>query len=187
MMSNIRGVLYKNSYLKGLANSLYVYMIFLFHVLLNMLPGVLRVLFFRPFLRSCGKKVMFDHNVYIKFPWLVEIGDSVVLNRGVEIYCDYFSKATVTIGSNVRVAPNVRLHASGHEVESGEYYHKGDAINIGNNVWIGAAAIILPGVTVGEGSVVAAGSVVTKNVPDHSLVAGVPARIKRRITRDEGQ
>ena len=54
---------------------------------------------------------------------------------------------------------------------------------IGNDVWIGAGAIILEGITIGDGAVVGAGAVVTKDVPDYSIVVGVPARIikKRNI------
>ena len=46
---------------------------------------------------------------------------------------------------------------------------------------VGASATILPGVTVGEKSFVAAGSLVSKDVTDHTLVAGVPVKIIRRI------
>ena len=55
------------------------------------------------------------------------------------------------------------------------------AILIKKNAWIGAGAIILHGVTVGENSVVAAGSVVTKDVPDNTVVAGIPAKIIKNI------
>jgi acetyltransferase-like isoleucine patch superfamily enzyme len=50
------------------------------------------------------------------------------------------------------------------------------------NCWIGANSVILPGVTVGENSVVAAGSVVTKDVPADTVVAGVPARVIKKVT-----
>jgi len=50
------------------------------------------------------------------------------------------------------------------------------------NCWIGANSVILPGVTVGVNSVVAAGSVVTKDVPDDTVVAGVPARVIKKVT-----
>jgi serine acetyltransferase len=43
-------------------------------------------------------------------------------------------------------------------------------------VWIGHGAIILPGVKIGHGAVVAAGAVVSRDVPPHAIVAGVPAR-----------
>ena len=52
---------------------------------------------------------------------------------------------------------------------------------IEDDIWIGANAVILPGVTIGHHSVVAAGAVVTKDVPPHSLVAGVPAKIIKQI------
>lgn len=46
---------------------------------------------------------------------------------------------------------------------------------------IGTASILLPGVTVHEGAVVGAGSVVTKDVPPHTLVGGVPAKVIRQL------
>ncbi|PLS17876.1 hypothetical protein CVD28_09285 [Bacillus sp. M6-12] len=52
-------------------------------------------------------------------------------------------------------------------------------INVKNDVWIGAGAIILPGVKIGNGAIVGAGAVVTKDVPDYSIVIGVPAKILR--------
>ena len=55
------------------------------------------------------------------------------------------------------------------------------AVIIEDDIWIGANAVILPGVTIGHHSVVAAGAVVTKDVPPHSLVAGVPAKIIKQI------
>jgi phosphonate metabolism protein (transferase hexapeptide repeat family) len=49
-------------------------------------------------------------------------------------------------------------------------------VGIGHDVWIGHGAIVLPGVKIGHGAVIAAGAVVTKDVPPHAIVAGVPAR-----------
>ena len=50
------------------------------------------------------------------------------------------------------------------------------------NVWIGDKATILPGVTIGDGAVIAANAVVTKDVPEYSVVAGIPARVIKKVT-----
>ncbi|MGL5066191.1 MAG: gamma carbonic anhydrase family protein [Microcoleus sp.] len=50
---------------------------------------------------------------------------------------------------------------------------------------IGIGAIVLDGVRVGTGSIVAAGAVVTKDVPPHTLVAGVPAKRLRDVSQEE--
>ena len=50
---------------------------------------------------------------------------------------------------------------------------------IKDNVWIGLGATILKGVTIGEGAIIAAGAVVNKDVPPHTLVGGVPAKVIR--------
>ncbi|AYE62260.1 Maltose o-acetyltransferase [Lactobacillus helveticus] len=52
---------------------------------------------------------------------------------------------------------------------------------IKKNAWIGAKATILPGVTVGENAVVAAGAVVTKDVSANTVVAGMPAKVIKKI------
>jgi maltose O-acetyltransferase len=57
-------------------------------------------------------------------------------------------------------------------------------VRIGDDVWIGGHATILPGVTIGDGAVVAAGAVVTKDVPPYTVVAGVPARVVKKIEDD---
>ena len=54
-------------------------------------------------------------------------------------------------------------------------------VYIEDDVMIGANASIMPGVRIGTHSIVAAGAVVTKDVPPHSLVAGVPAKIIKKI------
>jgi len=58
-------------------------------------------------------------------------------------------------------------------------------VRIGRNSWIGFGACVLPGVTIGEGSIVAARAVVRSDVPPYVVVAGNPARIVRRLDRDE--
>lgn len=92
--------------------------------------------------------------------------------------------APITIGSNCDIGPNVDLVTGSHCIgTSHRRAGEGTAlpITIGDGCWIGAHSLILGGVRIGSGCVVAAGSVVTRDVPDNMLVAGVPARIKRKL------
>ena len=78
------------------------------------------------------------------------------------------------------IAENVRIQDSdGHDI-CREGYMQSKPIIIEDNVWIGLSSIVLKGVHIGEGSIVAAGAVVTRDVPPHCLVAGIPARIIKR-------
>jgi len=54
-------------------------------------------------------------------------------------------------------------------------------IVIEKGVWIASGAIILGNVNIGKHSVVMAGSIVTKDIPSHSVVAGIPAKIVRDL------
>ena len=56
-----------------------------------------------------------------------------------------------------------------------------EGITVEDDVWIGAGAIITDGVRIGRGAVIAAGAVVTADVPPHTVVGGVPARILKHI------
>lgn len=92
----------------------------------------------------------------------------------------------VTIGSHVNLAQGITVTALNHNFEDSEKRidEQGvstSAVTIEDDIWIGANAVVLPGVTIGQHSVVAAGAVVTKDVPPHSLVAGVPAKIIKQI------
>lgn len=93
----------------------------------------------------------------------------------------------VYIGNNVMIGPNTLITTVGHPLSPKArrgYMAKAAPVRIGNDVWIGGNVTILPGVTIGNNVVVAAGAVVTKDVPDNSLVGGVPARIIREIEND---
>jgi acetyltransferase-like isoleucine patch superfamily enzyme len=82
----------------------------------------------------------------------------------------------------VLIAPKVSLLSEGHpiEPENRQSLIPGH-IHIKRNAWIGAGAIILQGVTIGENSIVAAGAVVSKDVPDNTIVGGIPSKVIKNI------
>lgn len=58
-------------------------------------------------------------------------------------------------------------------------------VTVGDDVWIGSRVMILPGVKIGKGSIIGAGAVVTKDIPEYSIVGGVPAKlIRSRLKKD---
>ena len=92
----------------------------------------------------------------------------------------------VNIGHHVNLAQGITVTALNHNFEDSEKRIDEQGVSttpvvIEDDVWIGANAVILPGVRVGTHSVVAAGAVVTKEVPPHSIVAGIPAKIIKKI------
>lgn len=94
-------------------------------------------------------------------PWIITLGDNVHITDGVKF---------ITHDGGARL-----LRPKVPDVEVTK------PIVVKNNVFIGNNVIILPGVTVGNNVVIGAGAVVTKDVPDNSVVAGVPARVIKTI------
>ncbi len=93
----------------------------------------------------------------------------------------------VWIGDNVMIGPNSLITTVNHPMTpAGRRKHLGIAtpVVIGNDVWFGANVTVLPGVHIGNNVVVAAGAVVTKDVPDNTLVGGVPARKIKDLEND---
>ena len=92
----------------------------------------------------------------------------------------------VTIGDDVLIAGHCLIIPANHVFEDinqniADQGITSKGITIGNNVWIGSGCRILDGVTIGAGAIVAAGAVVNKDVPENTVVGGLPARtIKSR-------
>lgn len=85
----------------------------------------------------------------------------------------------IEIGDHVVISEDVIIRDSNNHMMKSIDYKLCAPIVIEDNVWIGMRSVVLPGVKIGEGAVIAAGAVVTKDVPPHTLVGGVPARIIR--------
>jgi acetyltransferase-like isoleucine patch superfamily enzyme len=92
----------------------------------------------------------------------------------------------VEIGDRVYTSPHTQILAVNHVFDDARrpFIEQGitaQGIVIEDDVWLGASAVVTDGVRVGKGAVVAAGAVVTEDVPAHTVVAGVPARVVRRL------
>lgn len=124
-----------------------------------------------------GRRVVFYPGVWIFSGRNLVVGNDVDFAKGVLITSD----GGLDIGDRVLIGYHTQILTSNHNIPSlpGKIFDTGHVkkkVVIESDVWIGANCIILPGVTIGEGSVIAAGSVVTKDVPKHSIFAGVPAK-----------
>ena len=91
----------------------------------------------------------------------------------------------ITMGDNVHITKNVEFITHDGGVLILRKFQKDleltKPISIGNDVYIGINSIILPGVKIGNRCIIAAGSVVTKDVPDNSVVGGIPARYIKSV------
>ena len=96
----------------------------------------------------------------------VHIEDDVFIGHNVTFINDLYPRATTPSGG-------LQTEADWKVIET--FVRKGASI--------GSSATILAGVTIGENAIIGAGAVVTKDVPPHAIVAGVPARLIRKIDK----
>ena len=104
------------------------------------------------------------------------IGDYTLI----DLYDKVIIEDSATIAQRVNILTHLNVGYKDHPLQ--KYFPKfSKQVVVKRGSVVGAASTILPGVVVGEESFIAAGSVVTKNVPKRTLVAGVPAKIVRKI------
>lgn len=102
----------------------------------------------------------------------MDIGYNVKISRRAVL--DYSRNPKgIHVGDNTMITGNVIILAHDHVrgIMTDTY--------IGYNVFVGGGAIIMPGVRIGNHVIIGSGSVVTKDVPDHSVVVGNPAKVIR--------
>jgi len=115
----------------------------------------------------------------------IRIGNNCLIGE----YSVIRGQGGVWIGDRVYTSPFTQILAVNHVFRDPEepFIYQGiiaEGIVIEDDVWLGAGCIVTDGVKIGKGSVVAAGSVVTHDVPPHTLVGGVPAKIIREISKE---
>ena len=125
-------------------------------------------------------KISGEGNLYER----LTIGEFCWMNDG----CFLDLGAPITIGNRVAFGHQVFLMTNSHEI-GGIERRAGDLtaapIIIEDGAWLGARCTILPGVVIHEGAIVAAGSLVTKDVPANTVVAGVPAKVARKLDGED--
>jgi acetyltransferase-like isoleucine patch superfamily enzyme len=160
-----------------------------------------------------GRGVYLDEGVYLHAcPAGIEIGNNTFVMHHAELHVYNFrnlphaairigqdcligefnvlrGQGGIQIGNRVYTSPLVQIAAVNHVFADPDhpFVEQGitaQGITVEDDVWIGAGAIITDGVRIGRGAVVAAGAVVTECVPDHTVVAGVPARVVKRLQAD---
>ena len=116
----------------------------------------------------------------------LKIGDNISLGEYSHITC----ANKVTIGNGVLTGRFVLITDNSHGNNTKEVaeivplareIHSNGPVHIGDNVWIGDKVTILPNVTIGKGCIIAANAVVTKDIPEYSVAAGIPAKVIKTI------
>lgn len=166
--------------------------------------GAWRILMGKYYLRNCkaGSMVSVNGRPVIDNQGVMEFGDEVriwstiiqaklytgkkgrlIVGRNSRLNGVHIDvRELVVIGQNVRIAPyTIIMDSDFHDLNN----HFADGVSkpivIGDDVWIATRSTILKGVTIGKGSVVATGAIVTHDVPDYSVVAGVPAKVIKKL------
>lgn len=127
-----------------------------------------------------------DYSVVESFACINNAVGDVIIGNHTRIGLHNTIIGPVIIGSHVNLAQGITITALNHNFDDSEKNIDQQGIStkevvLEDDIWVGANAVILPGVTIGKHAVVAAGAIVTKDVPPHSLVAGVPAKVIRQI------
>lgn len=149
--------------------------------------------FFAPgydFLRSQMKNIILDDDVLIdKHAWLQTLGNGkIYIGKDTKIGRNFYASASsfIEIGKGCLFSYNISIHDQSHicnkEISPNRLsMTAGHPLKIGNNCFIGEKAVFLEGSGVGDNCIVGASSVVTKIFPNNCIIAGVPAKIIRKI------
>lgn len=123
---------------------------------------------------TIGKNCNINYNVFIENDVL--IGDNVTIKPGVQLWDG------MRVANNVFIGPNVTF-VNDNYPRSKNYPKEFLQTLILEGASIGAGSIILGGLTIGKYALIGAGSIVTKNIPNHTLYFGNPARSQGYICK----
>jgi|SaaInl8_200m_RNA_FD_contig_31_1511664_length_4039_multi_11_in_0_out_0_5 acetyltransferase-like isoleucine patch superfamily enzyme len=119
-----------------------------------------------------------EGNVFIDYGFDFYNSKNITIKKNVSIghYNRIWAFDKVSIGNYVQTAIGLTIVAGSHENDTFASKRNQQVI-VSDGCWIGANVTILGGVTIGKGSIIGTGSIVTKDIPDFSIAAGVPAKI----------
>ncbi|KMT22517.1 sugar O-acetyltransferase [Clostridium cylindrosporum] len=125
-----------------------------------------------------------DSSVQVLTPFNTDFGSNIRLGKNIFINksCMFVDLGGIELEDNVLIGPDVKILSVNHPLDSKN--RRGvilKSVKIKRNVWLGAGVTVCPGVTIGENSVIGAGSVVTKDIPNNTVYAGVPAKFIKNI------
>lgn len=160
----------------------------LYRLSLYLLNRIITYIPFNLFRKTCyrilkmkiGRKTQIDMGQYVLSPQRIKIGNNSHINQG----CLLDGRGGITIGDSVSISHRVQIITGSHDIQSKDFRGFVEPVELGDFVFIGVGSTILGGTIVGKGAVICAGAVVTKNVPEYSVVAGVPAKIITRRNPD---
>lgn len=132
--------------------------------------------------RHCGEGVIFHHNVLFSNGQNISLGDGVLVNR----FAMLDDRGPIDVGSYVMLSAGITIETHTHPFDNFSrpiaYAGRGESpVAIGSNSVIGYNAVVMAGTTIGHRAIVGANSVVTKDVPDYTVVGGVPASFIKEI------
>ncbi len=158
----------------------------------------------KPNMMTFGSYMWIWNNVTLFAIGKITVGRQCIFRDGVSIWS---GRKGITIGNNVAIAHHSYLYGTGGKIILGNDVMVSDHVciytmshdpedlrkpqkvrrmttgdvTIGNDVVINSGACIKEGIKIGQGSMIGAGAMVTKDVPPHVIVVGVPAKVLRRI------
>lgn len=135
-----------------------------------------------------GENVSIGKNTCIECSGtLKDIGKGLIVgdNVGLGTHGFFGCAGGIKIGNNTIFGNYVTLHSENHNYSNTDIPIRNQGINrkgivIGEDCWIGAKATILDGTNIGKGCIVAAGAVVKGDIPEYSIIGGVPAKIIKK-------
>jgi putative colanic acid biosynthesis acetyltransferase WcaF len=130
----------------------------------------------RLFGATVGQRVLVRPSVRIAYPWKVELGDYAWIGDHTELY----SLGPIMIGANAVVSQRCYLCAATHDFRQLDFPIIAKGVTVGAEAWIATDVFVAPGVRIGQGAVIGARSSVFRDIGDHEIAFGSPARVTGR-------